>query len=204
MQKRCTAENDGRTLRMHPAQHREHTEEHVIGNDDVGGKNLQGLFRSLVLRWDGVDEDALADDAQPLEPRWYVFQLGNHRENFPQIEVRARGKGKEFESAGFDAGAKGGACQEGDLVAFGRQDACNRKQRIEMTRRRRRSDKNFHVIGPLIVEKRSRLDRTAARLQRKMLGWLLRVGFQPKKNGYGGNVSPTIEQMASAPSPQVC
>ena len=40
---------------MHPAQHREHTEEHVIGNDDVGGKNLQGLLQALVLRWDGVD-----------------------------------------------------------------------------------------------------------------------------------------------------
>jgi hypothetical protein len=38
-------------------------------------------------------------------------------------------------------------------VAFGEQNTRDRKQRIEMARRRRRSDKNFHDIGPLIVDK---------------------------------------------------
>ena len=90
--------------------------------------------------------------AQPFEPRRNVLQFGDHRENVAQVEICAARKRKELRAAGFDAGAKRGAGQEGDLVAFGDQNARDRKQRIEMARRRRRSDENFHDIGPLIAD----------------------------------------------------
>jgi hypothetical protein len=39
-------------------------------------------------------------------------------------------------------------------MAFGDQDAPNRKQRIEMARSRSRSNKNFHAILSLLVSQR--------------------------------------------------
>jgi hypothetical protein len=37
-------------------------------------------------------------------------------------------------------------------VAFGEQDTGDRKQRIDMARSGRRSEKNFHDTGPLIAD----------------------------------------------------
>jgi hypothetical protein len=84
-----------------------------------------------VLSRDGVDEDALAGGAHPVEPRRDSLEFRNHRENVPQIEICACGEGKEFDSAAFDSVAKDRARQESDLVAFGEQDARDRRQRVE-------------------------------------------------------------------------
>ena len=67
-----------------------------------------------------------------------------------RIEVRGRWERKKFGPTAFDTRAKGGPGQEGDLVAFGEQDARDRKQRIEMARRGRRSEENFHGNRPLM------------------------------------------------------
>lgn len=99
-----------------------------------------------MLSGDGVDEQALYRDAQPLRPRSYVFQFGHHRDYVSKIEIRARGKGAIFCPDAFDALAQSAARQADDLVAFGDQDAPNRKQRIEMARRGRLSNENFHAI----------------------------------------------------------
>ena len=106
-----------------------------------------------MLRREGIDEDPLDRNSEPFESRRNVLQLGSHRENFPPIEICAHRKRNEFRSAAFDAGAKDAAGQESDLVAFGEQYVRDRKQRIEMACRGRRSDKNFHDIVPLIADK---------------------------------------------------
>ena len=57
---------------------------------------------------DGVDEQALYRNAEPFQPRRYVFQLGNHRDDVSQTEIRARGKGLELCPDAFDALAQRG------------------------------------------------------------------------------------------------
>ena len=84
-----------------------------------------------------------------------VLQLRRHRAKIPPIEICAPPKRNEFRSAVFDLVAERAPGQESDLVAIGEQNARDRKQRIDMARRRRRSDKNLHDIGPLIADKRA-------------------------------------------------
>jgi hypothetical protein len=84
-------------------------------------------------------------NSEPFESWRNVLQLRRHRAKIPQIKICAALKRNEFRSAVFDAVAERAAGQESDLVAFGAQHPHDRKQRIKMARRRRRSDKNFHV-----------------------------------------------------------
>ncbi|MET3341531.1 hypothetical protein ABIF52_001912 [Bradyrhizobium japonicum] len=144
MQERGAAERDGGPLRARSEQHREHAEQHVVADDDIGRELLQRLQQPLVLGRNGVDEDALAGHAEPLQPRRDGLEFGDPREDVVRIEVRALGKGKELDAAGLDAGAKGGAGHESNLMTLGDQDLRDCQHRIEMTRRRRRSDKNLH------------------------------------------------------------
>ena len=145
VQKRRAAKRDGKAFRARSEQHRQHPEEHVVADDDVGREAPQHLLQALVLGRKGVDEHALQCDAQPVRPRSHALQLGSHRADVTQIEVRALGKGVEFRPDGFDAAAQNAARQKGEFVAFGDQDASDREQRIEMARRGGRSDENFHV-----------------------------------------------------------
>src|SRR5262249_14761053 len=82
----------------------------------------------------------------------------------PQIEIGVGRKRNEFRSTAFDAVAVGAPRQEGNLVAFGEQYARDCKQRIEMARRGRGSEENFHGIGPLIVDRLRSPHREVARL----------------------------------------
>jgi len=106
VQERCTAEHDGGPFRARSEQHRQDTENHIVADDDVGGEVPQNLLYTVVLSGDGVDEYAFRRDAQPLEPRRYVFQFGSHRVDVSQIEISGRGKGAEFCPDVFDALAK--------------------------------------------------------------------------------------------------
>ena len=109
VQNRCAAKNNGGPFRARSQQHRQHAENHVVADDDVGREVPQNLLQALVLRGDGVDEQALYRDAQPFRPRSYVFQLGHHRGDVSQIEIRARGKGAKFCPYAFDALAQSAA-----------------------------------------------------------------------------------------------
>ena len=105
-----------------------------------------------MLRRDGIDEDPLNSDSEPFESWRNVLQLRRYRAKIPPIEICVALKRNEFRSAVFDSVAERAAGQESDLVAFGAQNTRDRKQRIDMAGRRRRSDKNFHDIGPLIAD----------------------------------------------------
>lgn len=131
-------------MRSRSEQDRQYAEKHVVSDNDVRRKLPQRFQQPLVLGRNGVDEDALANNTKPLQPRGNDLELGDQREDVVRIEVRALGKRKEPDAVGFDAGTKGGACHKGNLVAFGSQDLRDRQQWIEMARRRRRSDKNLH------------------------------------------------------------
>src|SRR5262249_9601076 len=89
---------------------------------------------------------------EPFKSRRNVLQFGGHREKIPPIEICAALKRNEFRSDVFDAIAERAAGQESDLVTFGEQDTGDRKQRIDMASRRRRSEKNSHGIGPLAAD----------------------------------------------------
>jgi hypothetical protein len=153
MQKRCAAENERRPFRARSQQHRQDVEKHVVADDDIGSKPVQRLPQTLILGRDSLDKNALAGDTQPLRPRRDAFEFGDPREDILRIEVRGRRERKKFGSAALDANAEGAARQKSNLVTFGAQNARDRKQRIEMARRGRRDDENFHGIGPLIADK---------------------------------------------------
>ena len=99
-----------------------------------------------MLRRDGIDEDPLDSNSEPFESWRNVLQLRRHRAKIPPIEICVALKRNEFRSAVFDSVAERAAGQESDLVAFGEQNTRDRKQRIDMARRRRRSDKNFMIL----------------------------------------------------------
>jgi hypothetical protein len=103
VQNRCAAKHDGGPFRARSEQHRQDAENHVVADDHVGREVPQNLLQALVLSGDGVDEQALYRDAQPLRPRRYVFQFGNHRDDVSQIEIRARGKRVESRPDAYDA-----------------------------------------------------------------------------------------------------
>jgi len=64
-----------------------------FGNDDVGGKLAVLLQAHGAVAGMASTKDALARRrAVHSSPCGMCFQLGNHRENFPAIEVRARGR----------------------------------------------------------------------------------------------------------------
>jgi hypothetical protein len=105
-----------------------------------------------VLRRDGIDEDPLDSNSEPFESWRNILQLRRYRAKIPPIEIRVAMKRNEFRSAVFNSVAERAAGQESDLVAFGEQKTRDRKQRINMARRGRRSDKNFHHMGPQIAD----------------------------------------------------
>jgi hypothetical protein len=114
-------------------------------------------------RRQSFEEEALDRNSEPFEPRRNVLEFRSHRENVSTIEICAALKRNEFSSAIFDAVAERAAGQETDLVAFGAEHMYDRKQRIEMARRGRRSEKNFHHFGPLLPTRRaSRVSSTDA------------------------------------------
>jgi hypothetical protein len=49
-------------------QHRQHAEQHVVADDDVGREALQHLLQTLMLSGHGIDEQALHGGAQPVRP----------------------------------------------------------------------------------------------------------------------------------------
>ncbi len=190
VQERSAAEHDWRPFRLRPEQHRQHAEQHVIADDDVGRETLQNLLQTLMLRGDGIDEHALHDGAQPIRPRCHGCQFGEHRIEGAQIEVGTRGKRVEFRADAFDAIAQDAARQEADIVAFSDQDVSDCKQRIEMARRGRRSKEDFHGTCPSGCRKvprrpgRCPVDRLN---QGQAEDLQLRLDFATAQNGYGCN-----------------
>jgi hypothetical protein len=88
---------------------------------------------------------------------------------------------------GFYPWAQRASGQKRDVMAFLDQAMTDRKERIEMLRCGRRSDKNFHVIPPTENVKRerpSRLESGPSGSGRKIEGALLCFSFKQLKNGY--------------------
>jgi hypothetical protein len=111
-------------------------------------------LQALVLNRNVIDENTFAGDAEPLKARRYGLELRSPRKRIARIEICVSRQRKEFCAAGFDAAAKGRTGVDRDLMTFRHQDARNRQHRIHVTCRGRGSDKNFHGIVPLIVERR--------------------------------------------------
>ncbi len=147
MQIRGAAKNDGWAFRTRPEQHRQHAEVHILAHNDVSRKVSQNLAQALVLGREATDEHAFDADAQELRPRRHMQHLGKNSGHVSQIEIGAGRKRMKFCSDAFDAVAHNGTCEANDLVTFGDEDAAYRQQRIEVTHRRRRSNKDFHVVS---------------------------------------------------------
>ncbi len=190
VQERRAAEHDRRPFRPRPEQHRQHAEQHVVANDDVGRETLQNLLQTLMLRGDDINEHALHDGAQQVRPRRHSCQFGEDRIEGAQIQVGIRRKRVEFRADAFDAIAQDAARQEADIVAFVDQDVSDCKQRIEMARRGRRSKEDFHGTCHSGCRKAPRRPGCCPvdRLNQGQTEDLeLRLDFATAQNGYGCN-----------------
>ncbi|MEI9982195.1 MAG: hypothetical protein WDN69_02665 [Aliidongia sp.] len=146
MQDRGAAQNDGRPFRFGPSSIGSTPKNMSSAMTTSAGKSLQDLLHPFMLSGNGIDEEAVHPDADPVEARRHGFQFGSHRVQVAEIEIRARWERPEFRPSGFDALAEGAAGQDDDFVSFGHQDAPDGQQRVEMTRRRSRSNEYFHAI----------------------------------------------------------
>jgi hypothetical protein len=115
------------------------------GRFDLGPSRIpQDLLQPLVLRTNSVYEKPLRGEAHPFKPGWYVLYFRGKREDV--IDIYLRREGTEPRPDTFNAFTEGAARKDHDLVAVGEQDTPNGEQRVQVARRRRRGEKNFHEI----------------------------------------------------------
>ncbi len=106
VQERRAAQRNRRPLRPRPEQHRQHSEQHIIADNDVGWEVLQHLLHALVLGRNGIDEHPLHGNAEPFQSRRNGFQFGSHRREITQIKVRAGRKRVKGRADAFNRAAQ--------------------------------------------------------------------------------------------------